>query len=358
MILNLYMYMVIFDKSKIDMLKNSAIYSALLYIVLMYISILTGTSSSTYIEGIGYKGWFESGNSISAILTLLLFIIFPMIKNKKYKYLVLSEIILIGIYLTMLIGTRVGLLGFFLVLFIYIITELLISIKNNKKINKKYLVIGLGVILIGIVGVSILGSNTLKRRKLVAEMENNKINSQTHLTGDLTKLYEQIENNALEDGYMSEAQKKSIIDLYNYAKKYNIDSTDLRMQQLIYNLVLIKNQKNVMTILFGTGFMNNFRELIMEMEIPAFLLNFGIFGFVIYFVPFSSISIYAIYWYIKKIKNVTVECTMYLLGSLFTFALSLLSGYTFFNSSTMMIIILIDVLLLNEISKLKQKNKE
>lgn len=42
--------------------------------------------------------------------------------------------------------------------------------------------------------------------------------------------------------------------------------------------------------------MANFRELVLEMEIPAFLFNFGLFGFTLYFVPFLSIFIYGIYF--------------------------------------------------------------
>lgn len=84
MILNLILYLWIF-KSDTYKLKKSLVLACVIYIVSIYISILTGTSSSTYIEGIGYKGWFESGNSISAIFILSLFIIITFAKEKKYR---------------------------------------------------------------------------------------------------------------------------------------------------------------------------------------------------------------------------------------------------------------------------------
>ena len=61
MIVNLYLfYVLIKDKSK---LKKAVYLSLIIYVISIYFSILTNTSSSTYLEGIGYKGYFESGNS-------------------------------------------------------------------------------------------------------------------------------------------------------------------------------------------------------------------------------------------------------------------------------------------------------
>ena len=89
MILNLILYLWIFRKDTVK-LKKSLLVACAIYIVSIYISILTGTSSSTYIEGMGYKGWFESGNSISAILTLSLFIVITFVKEKKYRIPVIA----------------------------------------------------------------------------------------------------------------------------------------------------------------------------------------------------------------------------------------------------------------------------
>ena len=103
---------------------------------------------------------------------------------------------------------------------------------------------------------------------------------------------------------MSESQKQSILDLYNTANKLNVTNNDQRMQQLIYNIALVKNQKNLGLIIFGNGYMANFRELVLEMEIPAFLFNFGILGFTLYFVPFLAIFVYGAYIAIKNIRKV------------------------------------------------------
>jgi len=132
-----------------------------------------------------------------------------------------------------------------------------------------------------------------------------------------------------------------------------VKNTDRRTQQLAYNFYLVKNQKSLPLILFGNGHLNNYGELILEMEIPAFLLNFGIIGFVLYFIPFLSIFIYGVYIFFKKFKQIDTEFIMYLIGCFVAFALSFFAGYTFFNSSTMMIIIVMNVFMINKCVELK-----
>ena len=99
--------------------------------------------------------------------------------------------------------------------------------------------------------------------------------------------------------------------------------------------------------------MSHFYELIFEMEVPAFLYNFGIVGFFLYCMPFIFIAIYGAYVLYKKIKNTSVEYAMYLMGLIFAIIISFVSGYTFFNSSSMMIIIVLTTLVINEIKDME-----
>src|SRR5699024_8415809 len=82
--------------TKVLNLRVSILIMCAIYIVSIYISILTGTSSYTYAEEqIGYKGWIESGNSLSAILCISTFLILPLIKNKKYRLATIIVLILV-----------------------------------------------------------------------------------------------------------------------------------------------------------------------------------------------------------------------------------------------------------------------
>lgn len=360
MILNLFIYIYVFKDKDTRRLKNSIIIATAIYILSIFISIFSNTSSSTYIEGMGKKGWFESGNSIGSILILTMFIYLNDIREKKYRKYIIPILILVGIFLTMLLGTRVGLYGFILVLFIYIFVEIFYTLIHRVKINKKIVAIGLFSICAIILVIITVGSTTLQRRKHLESIEGNIVDKQTnkeaHMTGSLLEIKEKIDRGTLEEGYMNESQKKSIVELYNICNKLNVTNNDQRSQQLIYNAVLVKNQKNPLAIIFGNGYMNNFRELVLEMEIPAFLFNFGIIGFILFFIPFLSIFIYAVYIAVKNLKKIDKEYMMLTIGSGFVFAISFFAGYTFFNSSTMMMIIVLNTLLINKIVKLKKEN--
>lgn len=357
MILNLFIYLYTFKKHNTKKLQASVLISITIYIVSIFISIITKTSSSTYIEKMGYKGWFESGNSISAILILSMFILLNIVKEKKYRYWVIAIIILVGIYLTTLIGTRVGLFGFILTLFLYAAVEIFVAILHKVQLNKNILIGSVIAIIAIVVMVGVVGSTTLQRRKHLENIEGNIIdktnNTMSHISGSLLEIKEKIDKNELADGYMSEESKKSILDLYNFANKHNVVNNDMRTQQLVYNFYLVKNQANPLYMLFGNGYMTNYRELVLEMEIPAFLFNFGVIGFTLYFVPMLLIACYSIYIGFKNRKEVDTEYIMLILGLLFSFALAFLSGYTFFNMSTTTIIIVICTLLMLKSKEIK-----
>ena len=290
-----------------------------------------------------------------------MFVILPLIKkskNIKEKVAYIAVIALVGIFLMTQIGTRVGLFGFILTLALYIFLEIIFSVFNNKKINKKVIVTGVGIMVAIAIVVLIFGSNTFTRRKHI-EQESQSSYDETqkevaHLTGDVLEIHQAIMEDTLEEGYLSEAEEKSFLELYEIANKYNLKSNYQRLHQIIYNLILVKNQSNIGLILFGNGYLNNFRELVLEMELMSFLLNFGICGFVLYVIPFLTLLIYAFVQIIKHIKKIDVQCVMLFLGSGFAYVLSLLSGYVFFNSSSMIIVIVLHVSLINKINDIKK----
>ena len=357
MIIILYVFIKTFkEKLSTEKLEKATVISVGIYLLSIILSIITNTMSSTYIEGMGIKGWFESGNSISATLILSMYILL-MNKNKKYKKIIITELILMGIFLTMLIGTRVGLYGFILTIGIFVLVKS--NIFNINKINKKIVIAGGALLALIILIICLVGSNTFTRRQHLKDIEANIVdssnNEEAHLTGSLIEIKDKIDNKQIDEKYMNEVQQKSVLELYDIANKLQISNNDQRMQQLLYNAILVKNQANLLLILFGNGYMNQFRELVLEMDIPAFLFNFGIIGLFLYFVPFLSIFIYALYWAIKRYKIIDEQYIMYLLGLGLSFALSVFSGYVFFNMSTDSIIIVICVLLLNKVEEVKKE---
>lgn len=373
MIMNLfiYIYVFIFRKSeekreiKIAKIRKSILISFTLYIVIIFVSILTGTSSSTYTEDrMGYKGWFESGNSVGAIMIIMLFALLPKLTekiNRKIKTWLIIDIILAGIYLSTLLGTRVGLFGFVLTIGIYIVCQGVYNLYHREKINKKILGIGTGVLVVISIFIVLFGSMTITRRRLLQERSNDIIDESTgeasHVTGDALEFVKKIKNKELSEEYMKEDVQAALIDLYNFNNNHKIPYTNMRMIQMVYHCSLVKEQSNLALILFGNGYMTHYREMIFEMEVPAFLCNFGVYGFILYFMPFFIIAIVGVFYLIKNIKNISVEAIMSILGVCFAIAISFFSGYTFFNQSAATIITVMCVITINEIIKLKgEKN--
>lgn len=340
-------------KIEIEKLKKSITIMLAIYVGSIYLAIITKTSSYTYSEThTGYKGWIESGNSLSAILTMSLFVAIQEVKSKDIKWRIFSliTIILTGIYLTTIIGTRVGLFGFFIVLALYILLEVIFSK------NKKILVGGMTIFAIGIIVVACIGSKTIQRRKQINDSKYTIIDEATgevgNMTGDMLKIKNKILNGSLEEGYMSEAQKQATLDLYEYAKSHNIAGNDTRKQQLMYNIFLVKNQKNIPAILFGNGYKANFREMVMENELASFALNFGILGFILYVGPFVALLVYSFIKAIKDRKMLEQEYIMYWCAIALSLVLSYLSGYVFFATSSMLLIVAISMLLMEKCNEI------
>ncbi len=357
MILNLFLFVYLFWKKDCDKLKKSILITFTIYIVLIYLSIITQTSSTTYIEGTGYKGWFESGNSLCSILCISLCILLPMLRYKKLMPFILTLILLSGIFLTMLVGTRTGILGFGLVLILYIFSECFVAIKKKDKLNKQTIVISAIVIALMCILALVLGSKSFQRREELKEIQVSTIDvdtgKETHVSGDLLNIKKQIDKGIITEEYLSKPMQKAITRLYDYAESSNISNNDMRRQQFVYNMYLAQEQKSIPLMLFGNGYKAQFRELVLEMEVPAFIFNFGLIGFAIYFVPFLSITLYGVYYALRDLSKIDGEYIMYMGGSTLAIALSLLSGYTFFNSSSMVIVIVVNVLLLNKIKEEK-----
>ena len=360
----IYLYTFIYEgkikgKAKINSsISNSMLIMVAIYLITIFVSIITKTSSFTYIETkTGYKGWIESGNSLSAILVISLFIILPNInfsnwknKSKKIKAIEITKVLIVVCdfaYLTTILGTRTGLIGAFLAVFCYIIVE---SIFNK---NKKIIYCGIIFMIVGVTAISMFGSKTLKRRAQMKQSQFTIIDKSTgeigNMTGDMLDIKNKIIDGTIEQGFMSEPQKQATLDLYKYAKKHNIAGNDTRRQQLIYNVFLVKHQKNLLYILFGNGFKTNFREMVMENELASLILNFGILGFILYVAPLIIVLVIATKNIICniinliKFKNIAKardkkKQIMYQFALALVLILSWLSGYVLFATSSMIVI--------------------
>ena len=161
LIINLYLFHQIgIEKDKLEKVVSI---SLAIYVFSLFFSIITKTSSTTYLEGIGYKGYFESGNSLCMVLLLQVTILLANINMKKWKQILL--VIFTGIYLVIFCEMRTGLYGFGLIIGVFCVSKLYIGIREKIKLSKSQMAtIAIGI-LIFVFLLIVFGSFTLDRRK-------------------------------------------------------------------------------------------------------------------------------------------------------------------------------------------------
>ena len=132
-------------KDKIEIKDKILTITVFIYIILIFIAVVSGTGFESYkIAKTGSIGWFNSANEISGIISILLPILFiSLSKGKNYFIKIILSILFI--YVILEIGTKTPVLSIGLTL---IITILYILVKSLK--NKKY-VLSTTIIIISII---------------------------------------------------------------------------------------------------------------------------------------------------------------------------------------------------------------
>ena len=331
------------------------------YVFLLYLALLTGTSSSTYIDGVGYKGWNASGNAVGSLLLISLVILLPYFFTKK-KWYYFFLLVATGVYLMVFLGTRVGLLGFPLVLIIYFLCVFLGKLthtKQKKIISKRKVFFSVTIFTCCLIGSIFLisQSSTLKRQANLEKEQNQVVDQETqevsHITGDALFYVREIEEGKMKQTFMDLAQQKSLVEMKEAAYKLQLSNSNRRVQQLLYHTYLIKNQKSFSRILLGNGYLANYSEMTLEMELISLLYNFGLIGFVLYLGAFIVLEARALFFLFHHFERRNSTYLFYLFGVAFVYALSLMAGYTFFHVSCMVVIVLLHVLLHLEQEKIQ-----
>jgi len=331
------------------------------YVFLLYLALLTGTSSATYIDGVGYKGWNASGNAVGSLLLITLVILLPyFFKNKKWYHFLL--LLATGIYLMVFLGTRVGLLGFPLLLVSYFLCFLFGRIKKRTITRKNILIASLLFVSVLVAGLFLVShSSTLRRQKNLLKEQDQVVDQDTqevsHITGDALSYVKEIEAGKMDDQFMDSAQQKALVEMKKTADLLELDNSKRRLQQLLYHTYLIKNQKSFSRILFGNGYLSNYSEMTLEMELLSLLYNFGLVGFVLYLGVFIVLEVKAVLTLLKNFKKRNGTYLFYLFGVFLIYGLSLMAGYTFFHVSCMIVIVLLHILLSQEQEHLKEEVK-
>ena len=223
-----------------------------------------------------------------------------------------------------------------------------------KVFSLKKLIVLSFIVIISIGSISVVGFSTLKRRSNLKDLSNTIIDVNTgkigHTTGDTAILVKEINNSNIKEDYMDRNRQKAYLEMYRLANKYNISATNLRLQQLLYHIELFKIQNNISFLLLGNGYLTNYGEMVLEMDIPAFFFNFGIIGFIIYFMPFLYLFLKG-FWQVIQNKKWNTEIGMYFFGCLLTFGLASMAGYVFYYPSCVLVFSCLLSFLINDSRK-------
>jgi len=360
---NIFMLYIIYyfnKNNKLSYLKESLYIMLIVYLIIIYFSIITKTSLSTYIEGLGYRSYFVSSNSLCTILLLLLSVLIkPLYDSKKwYNILIL---VALGTYLGFLVGTRTGLFGFILVIGMYVFLNVLIGFSKKIKFDKKNVLLLIVLLVVLLASLYKIGSNTFKRQAIKEDQGDDIIDVNTgevsHVTGDTMMHVKDIKDNVMSDKYLSKERQKALLSMYNKCNEMELNLSDRRTQQLIYNFYKAKYEHNISYLTFGNGYVNDYGEMILEMEVPALLFNFGILGFLLYLGPI----LYYLVQKIKELKNnkrlLDVNNLLMIFGLLLALGLATFAGYVLFSTTCALIMISIICLIDTKKVTLKKVRK-
>lgn len=312
---------------------ESVVYCVLVYCTLIKLAELTGTQLATYRGdlSLGTKGWYYSGNELSAVLSIFL----PVVIYYAANTLSFTGIITLFLQIQTLlsIGTKTSLIVPLLVTILYSVLTVINWITNKSLINKKLLC----MLLIVIAFMACILPNMASYKFSVLRMKENI--KDTSLNSDVDSESVNLKNNS-KDG------------LDNFI--LNGRSNFLKLQKELYsNTTLLEK-------LFGVkyqnrlGYDNDKQIKTMEIDIYDIAINFGIVGVVLFY--FSIVFCVVSYIYkrfsIKKIETNNEGITMFM-SLCIAIAISCIAGHVM-TSSTIVIFV---AYLLGELSGISELNK-
>ena len=239
------------DKEDIKITINDIVNVGIIYLLLISLANIFNLSYNSYTQGkIGSVGLFNSGNEISAILSIITpFIIYYIFnKNNNYKKVLL---ILLMAYNYFTIGSKIIIIS----LLLSIIFNIYLFIKKNKVENKKIIIGSFVTLLIIALGIYLIPKTNFY------------YNIKLHL-------------NFLGINNFSDLLS------YNFINRF-IFSDRLTYLSSVNNVFL---SSDLLSKIFGVGFITNYATdlvstKVIEMDLFDIFYRVGIIGFVIFIIP-------------------------------------------------------------------------
>lgn len=272
------------DKEDIKITINDIVNVGLIYLILITIPNIFNISYNSYTQGkIGSVGLFNSGNEISAILSIITPFIIYYLFNKNNNYIKLLLVLLIA-YNYFTIGSKIVIIS----LILSILFNIYLYFKNNKVDNKKIVISIISAVVIVLLGIFILPKTNFY------------YNIKLHLNF--------LGINSFND-----------IFTFNFINRF-IFSDRLSFLIDVNNIYF---SSGLLNKLFGIGFITNYATdlvsmKLIEMDLFDIFYRVGLFGFIIFIIPI-----------IKSVKNVfSNKDAIVIFSVVLALLISILVGHT------------------------------
>ena len=293
-----------FDDKKLskEELSSVLLKSFLIYLLFIIIPFITKTGFNSYMDGsYGSSGWFYAANEMAIILIAL----FPFSYMLLKKSIVLVIIPIISALLISTLGTKVSMIGLYVIsLMLFIIS---LFYRKNKKFDKK-LILGTFLVLISVIAIF------------------NSSNTVDNISNSI--LIQERQNEIDKELYNFDYDSNSLF--YKVVLKYGRAILSDRDLYFKYTFKTYDDNFNINTLLFGIGYSdvykinNELATKLIEIDFFDILFHSGLIMSLIVFLPF-------LYFIVKlfKSKKFNINIVFYTLMIALIFSISCLSGHTF-----------------------------
>lgn len=293
-----------FDDKKLskEELSSVLLKSFLIYLLFIIIPFITKTGFNSYMDGsYGTSGWFYAANEMAIILIVL----FPFSYMLLKKSIVLVIIPIISALLISTLGTKVSMIGLYVIsLMLFIIS---LFYRKNKKFDKK-LILGTFLVLISVIAIF------------------NSSNTVDNISNSI--LIQERQNEIDKELYNFDYDSNSLF--YKVVLKYGRAILSDRDLYFKYTFKTYDDNFNINTLLFGIGYSdvykinNELATKLIEIDFFDILFHSGLMMSLIVFLPF-------LYFIVKlfKSKKFNINIVFYTLMIALIFSISCLSGHTF-----------------------------
>lgn len=307
----LFIYFYIKDGNKIDV--KAIVYCTLIYCAMVKFAELTGTNQATYRGdlSLGTKGWFYSGNELSAILSITLPITI-MYVSTNISFIGITTLLL-QIHTLLSIGTKTSLISTALIEVALFILAIIWSIKEKNKTN--YILVC--VLIISIIFTVCIMPNTASYKFFAIRIEEN--------TVPITPSEDNV------DDFEVTGEPDSITDITSFILNGRQDF--LKAQKALYS------NTNILEKLFGVkyenrlGYANSGQIKTIEIDIYDIIINYGMIGTTLFYFPILLCMFSYIFDMEKKYKK-SIHNNIFILTALIVaLAISCIAGHVLTSST-------------------------